>query len=594
MSQDNININVQETNDIVNIVSSDVTEVIDINVGETVEEVTLNITEEVIQVNINKITSSITENLQQVTNNGNHTTNPIIVENGNYYSIVEPYDVGSANDNTGTYTFIGADGIIGIKTDAAEGDIKTTNLSNNLTLEFPDKTGSKTIATTEDIPTATSDLTNDSGFITAAEVPTVNDATDTIKGILKLTNDLGGSADAPTVPNLVNKVPYTGATSDVDLGEKELTTGKLYLYDAAGGPTEKGSLHYADEALHFENSDGETLMYIEPGFMQLHKTGAIQSNFFFSNLTTNRDHYLPDASGTIALTSDITGTNSGVNTGDETISTIKSKLGITTLSGSNTGDQDLSNLVVKNATITGATKTKITYDSKGLVTSGADATTADIADSTNKRYVTDANLTTIGNQSGTNTGDETTATIKTKLGAATTSVDGYLTSTNWNTFNNKQNALVYNPYRYLNTTLAAVTGTVAETIVATATISANTFNANDVMKCLFQVVKSVTVNNVSMRIKINTSNTLTGATQIGLFTFLSTNAFTIMQRNFNLAGGNIVGYPFATSIISDIISNTATYSSITLNPANTFYIFFTIQMGAIGESSTFLMANITN
>ena len=49
-----------------------------------------------------------------------------------------------------------------------------------------------------------------------------------------------------------------------------------------------------------------------------------------------------------------------------------------------------------NAAITGATKTKITYDSKGLVTSGADATTADIADSTNKRYVTDANLTAIG------------------------------------------------------------------------------------------------------------------------------------------------------------------------------------------------------
>ena len=35
-------------------------------------------------------------------------------------------------------------------------------------------------------------------------------------------------------------------------------------------------------------------------------------------------------------------------------------------------------------------------------------TTADIADSLNKRYVTDANLTTIGNQSGTNTGDNAT------------------------------------------------------------------------------------------------------------------------------------------------------------------------------------------
>lgn len=60
-----------------------------------------------------------------------------------------------------------------------------------------------------------------------------------------------------------------------------------------------------------------------------------------------------------------------------------------------------------NAPITGATKTKITYDADGLVTAGADATTADIADSTDKRYVTDSQLTVIGNTSGTNTGDQT-------------------------------------------------------------------------------------------------------------------------------------------------------------------------------------------
>jgi hypothetical protein len=59
---------------------------------------------------------------------------------------------------------------------------------------------------------------------------------------------------------------------------------------------------------------------------------------------------------------------------------IKSKLGISVLSGSNTGDQDLSNLVVKNTTITGATKTKITYDSKGLVTNGQDASLNDLSD----------------------------------------------------------------------------------------------------------------------------------------------------------------------------------------------------------------------
>jgi hypothetical protein len=70
-----------------------------------------------------------------------------------------------------------------------------------------------------------------------------------------------------------------------------------------------------------------------------------------------------------------------------------------TLSASDVG------AVAINSAITGATKTKITYDAKGLVTSGADATTADISDSTDKRYVTDANLVVIGNTSNTNTGD---------------------------------------------------------------------------------------------------------------------------------------------------------------------------------------------
>jgi hypothetical protein len=65
--------------------------------------------------------------------------------------------------------------------------------------------------------------------------------------------------------------------------------------------------------------------------------------------------------------------------------------------------------VTGNTAITGATKTKITYDSKGLVTVGADATTADIAASTNKNYVTDAEQTVITNTSGTNTGNQTLA-----------------------------------------------------------------------------------------------------------------------------------------------------------------------------------------
>ena len=63
--------------------------------------------------------------------------------------------------------------------------------------------------------------------------------------------------------------------------------------------------------------------------------------------------------------------------------------------------------VTANGVITGNTKTKITYDTKGLVTAGSDATTADITDSLDKRYVTDAELAVIAMTSGTNTGDQT-------------------------------------------------------------------------------------------------------------------------------------------------------------------------------------------
>jgi len=52
-------------------------------------------------------------------------------------------------------------------------------------------------------------------------------------------------------------------------------------------------------------------------------------------------------------------------------------------------------------------------------------------------FLTTAERTKLSNTSGTNTGDETKATIQSKLWAASSSASGYLTSTDWNTFNNK-------------------------------------------------------------------------------------------------------------------------------------------------------------
>lgn len=89
--------------------------------------------------------------------------------------------------------------------------------------------------------------------------------------------------------------------------------------------------------------------------------------------------------------------------------------------------------VDENTAITGATKTKITYDAKGLVTSGADATTADINDSTNRRYVSDAQLVVIGNTSGTNTGDNAVNSLYS--GLASSKQDTLVSGTNIKTIN---------------------------------------------------------------------------------------------------------------------------------------------------------------
>jgi hypothetical protein len=123
-----------------------------------------------------------------------------------------------------------------------------------------------------------------------------------------------------------------------------------------------------------------------------------------------------------------------LGSGNISISSAVAWGGVTgTLSNQTDLQTALDGKVDENSAITGATKTKITYDAKGLVTAGADATTADIASSTDKRYVTDAQLVVVGNTSGTNTGDN--ATNSQYSGLATSKQDALVSGTNIKTIN---------------------------------------------------------------------------------------------------------------------------------------------------------------
>ena len=158
----------------------------------------------------------------------------------------------------------------------------------------------------------------------------------------------------------------------------------------------------------------------------------------------------------------------------------------------------------------------------------------------------------------------------------------------------KQNSLVYTPYRNVQTSQTAITATVAETIVFTATIPAGSFNSTDILKVLFGVNKLNSLAGYTLRIRLNTTNTISGSTVIALYTGSSTPQLNIIMRNFNLNGGNLYGYLFSTSALTDIAATAGALSSTTLNPANTFYLFATVQLTGLTDSIIGNMFTIHN
>ncbi len=83
------------------------------------------------------------------------------------------------------------------------------------------------------------------------------------------------------------------------------------------------------------------------------------TSFFTNSNTTSRTYTLPDKDGTVAMVSDITGTNSGTNTGDQTISLTGGVTG--------SGNGSFAATVITNANLTGV------VTSTGNATAVADA-----------------------------------------------------------------------------------------------------------------------------------------------------------------------------------------------------------------------------
>ena len=158
----------------------------------------------------------------------------------------------------------------------------------------------------------------------------------------------------------------------------------------------------------------------------------------------------------------------------------------------------------------------------------------------------------------------------------------------------KQNILSYTPYRNIQTSQTVYTGTTVETVAFTATIPAGAFSSTDIIKILFGVNKINASGTYALRIRVNTTNTISGAPTIALYSGTSTAQVNVLQRNFNLNGGNLYGFPFTTSGMTDVVALGGPLSSTTLNPANQFFIFATVLLNNSGDSIIGNMFSISN
>ena len=323
----------------------------------------------------------------------------------------------------------------------------------------------------------------------------------------KLDTSVFNSFQTSVNNSLGTKVPYTGATQDVDLGNNNLN---------AKGVKINGT-----------NGNGHV------GFKHQNSTPSAggQETVLFANNSGNGDLYVKNDGNPIQrlLTdTDLTNINSNI-----------------------------SSKVTANPSISGGTATKVTYDSQGLITSATNADTSDINDSTNRRYVTDAQRTVIQNTSGTNSGDETASSIRSKVGNASSSNTGVLSSTDWTTFNNKVDAT--QALTTISVLSAAVTvpSTTAATTVYTVTINTSQLRNRSKIMWDFIVSATGTANNKTWALVLNGTTTHSQILVSSNITVRTIPAFTYTgtQLRYNSSvnsAGNSSGIGTGASVINSI------------------------------------------
>ena len=140
-----------------------------------------------------------------------------------------------------------------------------------------------------------------------------------------------------------------------------------------------------------------------------------------------------------------------------------------------------------------------------------------------------------------------------------------------------------------------VTGTTTETISQSLLIPANTFTTSGALEVVTRVSKTGTAGGVSIKVYKNTTNSLTGATQIATLgsPLGNTNLFAQGIKTFRINSNTLTGLALNVSSLNDFVSGTSAALSTTFTTSVDNYIIFTLALVSTADSANVSMVRIT-
>jgi len=145
-------------------------------------------------------------------------------------------------------------------------------------------------------------------------------------------------------------------------------------------------------------------------------------------------------------------------------------------------------------------------------------------------------------------------------------------------------------------TSVTVTGTTAKTEVYKVTIPANTLLANDILDLDIVTTKSGVAGTQTIMLQMSTSATIPATTTDRLATYTSGTSIQWIgfQRFFWIDGGNINGFSFSNSSVSDIGNINTAFESKAFDHTVVNYLYVSITNSSSADTAVFRSLKITN